>query len=132
MRRVVGSLAVATVVLAATVVLWAPAAKAASTVAQQLPAASEGRLPSGPVPAPSGAGIPAPLVILAGFAVLFVLVAAVTGAVRFLGWDPTWAAAWRHAWHEAEYRLGGGWLAMSEHFQRQKPARHPSREQPRA
>jgi hypothetical protein len=126
MRRVVGSVAVA------TVVLWAPAAEAASTVAQQLPAASNGRLPSGPVPAPSGAGIPVPLVILAGFAVLFVLVAAVTGAVRFLGWDPTWAAAWRHAWHEAEYRIGGGWLAIGDRSQRQKPSPHPSRERPPA
>lgn len=80
--------------------------------------AVNGRLPGGPVPAASGAGVPAPIVVLAVFAGLFLLVAAIGGAARLLGWDPAWAVAWRHSWNEAEYRIGGGWLALRDRFRR--------------
>jgi hypothetical protein len=69
------------------------------------------------------------MLILAGFAVLFVVVAAIAGAVRVFGWDPSWAVAWRHSWHEAEYRIGGGWLALRDRVRRRPPARYPPRGQ---
>lgn len=96
------------------VVLLAPAAHAST-------AAGSGGLPGGPVPAPGGAGVPAPIVILAVFAALFVLAAATAGVVRLLGWDPAWRVAWRHSWQEAEYRIAGGWLAVRDRFKRERP-----------
>lgn len=126
MRRLVGA------AVLATVVLWAPVARATTTVARHFPAASGGAVPGGPVPAPNGAGIPAPIVILAGFAILFLLVAAVGGAARLLGWDPPWAVAWRHSWSEAEYRIGGGWLALRDRFRRRTPERHRASDEPPA
>ena len=67
-----------------------------------------GRVPGGPVSATSGAGVPAPIVVLAVFGGLFLLAGALAGAVRLIGWDPTWAAVLRHSWSEAEYRIGSG------------------------
>jgi hypothetical protein len=85
-----------------------------------------GRLPGGPVPAASGAGVPAPIVLLAVFAGLFLLAAVIGGAVRLLGLDPAWAAAWRHSWREAEYRVAGGWLAMVDRLRGRTPDRSGS------
>jgi hypothetical protein len=82
-----------------------------------------GRLPGGPVPAASSAGVPAPIVALAVFAGLFLLAAALAGAVGLVGRDPAWAAAWRHSWNEAEYRIGGGWLALRDRLRRRTPHR---------
>jgi hypothetical protein len=83
-----------------------------------------GRIPGGPVPATSGAGVPAPIVVLAVFAGLFVLAAAVGGAARLFGWEPAWAMAWRHSWNEAEYRIGGGWLGLRDRVRRRANGRH--------
>ncbi len=102
-------------------VMCAPSASA-STDATRLTqlgssVAAEG-VPGGPVPARSGAGVPAPIVLLAVFAGLFLLAGAVAGTVRLLGWDPDWAEAWRHSWAEAEYRIEGGWLALVDRLRR--------------
>jgi hypothetical protein len=105
--------------------------KQTTTGAVQLASpATGGRLPGGPVPAASGAGVPAPIIVLAVFAGLFLLVAAVGGAARLLGWDPAWAAAWRHSWNEAEYRVGGGWLALRDRFRRRADGRYGPRGEP--
>jgi hypothetical protein len=99
-------------------VLRVPVANAMITVARHSPASGSEHLPGGPVPAPSGASIPAPIVALAAFACLFLLVAALGGAARLFGWSPAWATAWRHSWNEAEYRIGGWWLALGDRFRR--------------
>lgn len=111
----------------AMVLLCAPAA-GASTYGQVRPETTRavalaspgvgGRLPDGPVPAESGAGVPAPIVALAVFAGLFLLAAAVGGVARLFGWSPAWAIAWRHSWKEAEYRITGGWLSLRDRFKR--------------
>jgi hypothetical protein len=63
----------------------------------------------GPVTAPTNAGVPAPLLLMAAIAAAFALCAAVAGVFRVRGWDPVWLAGWRHSWAEAGYRLGGTW-----------------------
>lgn len=94
--------------------------------------ASSGRIPGGPVPAASGAGVPAPIVVLAVFAGLFVLAGAVGGVARLFGWNPGWATAWRHSWNEAEYRIGGGWLRLRDRFGRGAHGRDRPRGRPSA
>jgi hypothetical protein len=62
-----------------------------------------------PVTAATGAGVPAPIVVLAALAALFALVGVVAGVGHLRGWDPVWAEGWRHQWAEAGYRVGGTW-----------------------
>ena len=68
--------------------------------------------PRTPVPAsvtsPTDANIPAPILAMAGIAIVFAVSLGFGAAVRGFGWDPPWAAAWRHAWGEASYRAGAG------------------------
>jgi hypothetical protein len=109
----------------------APRQTTTGAVQLATPAVS-GRLPGGPVPAASGAGVPAPIVVLAVFAGLFVLVAALGGAARLLGRDSPWAVAWKHSWNEAEYRVGGGWLALRDRLRRRAAGRYRPRGQPPA
>ena len=45
--------------------------------------------------------------MLASLTVLLVLAAAFGGFARALGWEPAWAAHWRHACGEAAYRVEG-------------------------
>lgn len=61
------------------------------------------------VSAGSGAGTPAPLVLLAILAGLFLLAGLVVAAARALGLAPAWAPAARHAWGEAGFRAGAHW-----------------------
>jgi hypothetical protein len=63
----------------------------------------------GPLTAATGAGVPAPLLAMALLAVALALLAAAATLTRRSGWDPAWAAAWRHSFSEAGYRLAGGW-----------------------
>lgn len=68
--------------------------------------------PSAPLPASvtaaTDAGVPAPILAMAAVGILLALVAGLGAFARSFGWDPQWAAAWRHAWAEASYRVGGG------------------------
>lgn len=66
----------------------------------------------GPVTAATGASVPAPIVLLASIAGVLLAVLGVGWVARSRGWDPAWAATWRHAWDEAEYRVGGGWANL--------------------
>lgn len=68
----------------------------------------------GPVTAATNAPLPAPILI---GVVLLVLLATGGGALalaRARGWEPAWAAAWRHSCSEAGYRLGGLWADVSD------------------
>jgi hypothetical protein len=57
--------------------------------------------------APTSSGLPAPLVILTILGGVLAIAGAILGTARLRGWDPPWAARWRHAWHEAVYRIWG-------------------------
>jgi hypothetical protein len=68
--------------------------------------------PLAPLPpsatAATDAGIPAPILAMAALGIALALIAGLSSLARSFGWDPEWAAAWRHAWGEASYRVGGG------------------------
>ena len=76
------------------------------------PLASGTAAPRVPLPASvtaaTDAGVPAPILAMAGLGILLALIAGLGALARSFGWDPQWAAAWRHAWAEASYRVGGG------------------------
>jgi hypothetical protein len=61
----------------------------------------------GSVTQPTGAGVPAPLLILAVLAALIAVGSLLTGLVWWRGWSPAWAAGWRHMWSEATFRAQG-------------------------
>lgn len=61
------------------------------------------------VTSPTDADLPAPILLMAGLGLLLAAVLGTKALARGLGWDPAWAAGWRHAWGEASYRLSGGW-----------------------
>ncbi len=65
--------------------------------------------------------LPAPIALMAAFAALLALLGALLGVAHIRGWDPAWAAWWRHAWSEAGYRMGGAGedLADRLHMRRQ-------------
>jgi hypothetical protein len=115
--------AVLVLMMALTCAPSASASTHATTPTQFGSPVTAGGLPPGPVPAKSRAGVPAPILLLAVFAGLFLLVGAVAGTARVLGWDPGWAVAWRHSWAEAEYRIEGGWLALADRLRRRNPPR---------
>ena len=59
--------------------------------------------------APTGSDLPAPVLLLAILALALFLTGTVVMIARARGWDPAWAARWRHGWSEAGYRMGGTW-----------------------
>ncbi|MDQ6605049.1 MAG: hypothetical protein M3Z06_00705 [Actinomycetota bacterium] len=78
----------------------------------------------GSLTAATGSGIPAPIVLM-GLIVLAVgLVGVGVGLAGSGGWDPAWAAAWRHGLGEAGYRLSAiladfrDWRRSSRHRHR--------------
>jgi hypothetical protein len=72
-------------------------------------AGSGGRIPAASVTSSTGADLPAPIVLMAALAALGVLVGAVVAVANVRGFEPAWAATWRHAWSEAGYRASGTW-----------------------
>lgn len=82
------------------------------------PASHAPPLKLGPVTAATGARIPAPIVLLAALAGLLAALFGVAWLARVCGWDPAWAATWRHAWGEAEYRISGGWTNVVDRWRR--------------
>ena len=60
------------------------------------------------------ANVPAPILALAVLSILLVASFGVGALARGFGWEPRWAAAWRHAWAEASYRAGGGVDAFAD------------------
>jgi hypothetical protein len=95
--------------------LAARASGACSVAAQRAVLSARGARGAAPPPlpasltAPTDAGLPAPIVVMA----LVALIAGAVLGVRWVaiagGWEPEWALRWRHAWGEAEYRLAGRW-----------------------
>jgi len=70
-------------------------------------------LPSSVTP-PTDAGVPAPIILMTVVVVIVALVLAARAIVLATGWDPRWAARWRHAWGEAGYRVSGGWSDFAD------------------
>ena len=68
----------------------------------------------GSATAPTDAGLPAPIAILAVFAGLALIAAGAVGLARLRGWDPGWLARYRHSWREAGYRVSGAWSQLGE------------------
>jgi hypothetical protein len=66
----------------------------------------------GSLTAPTSAGVPLPILLLAAIATAIAAVMAVAGIARVRGWDPAWVAGWRHAWGEAGYRTDGAWAGF--------------------
>ena len=64
-------------------------------------------LEPGSLTAATGASLPAPMVLMAAFAAVLGLLGAIAAVWRWRGWNPRWAARWRHAWGEAGYRTNG-------------------------
>jgi hypothetical protein len=60
------------------------------------------------------AGLPLPMLLMAGLGLVMVAAAGLGALTRSFGWEPRWAAAWRHAWAEAAYRFGGGWAELTD------------------
>ncbi len=60
------------------------------------------------------ANVPAPIIAMAALAAVLAAAFGVGVLARGLGWEPRWAAAWRHAWDEASYRVGGGFDAFAD------------------
>ncbi len=61
------------------------------------------------VTAATHADLPLPIALMALIGIVIVLSAAAVGLTRARGWEPAWAASWRHTWGEAGYRAGGIW-----------------------
>jgi hypothetical protein len=60
------------------------------------------------------AGPPAPVVLMALLATVLALATGVALLARLRGWDPAWAASWRHMWSEAGYRTSGRWADLTD------------------
>lgn len=82
---------------------------AASTGGLGAVGSSNLRLPPGNVTAPTQAGLPAPILLLAVLAAAIGLIAALVGLARLRGWEPGVLPWWRHLWQESGYRAGGVW-----------------------
>lgn len=79
--------------------------------------ATAGTLPAGPplpasVTSSTDAGVPAAILLMAAIALVLAAAVAVLALARAFGWDPPWAASWRHAWAETAYRAEGGWAVL--------------------
>jgi hypothetical protein len=72
---------------------------------------SRSRLPASPTSA-TDAGLPLPILLMAALALVLFSAAALGALTRSIGWEPPWAAAWRHASAEAAYRVSGGWADL--------------------
>jgi hypothetical protein len=62
----------------------------------------------GSLTASTSAGLPAPILAMTVLGMLILATFVLRALARAFGWDPAWAARWRHACAEASYRVGGG------------------------
>lgn len=82
---------------------------AGSRAAAALPPLHPGSLTSS-----TSAGLPAPILAMAALGVLILTTFGLRALARAFGWDPAWAARWRHALAEASYRVGGGLGSLAD------------------
>jgi len=79
-------------------------------------------VPQAPLPAsatsPTNANVPLPMLLLGGLALVVALAGGAGVLIRSQGWDPRWAAAWRHAWAETGYRMSGGLSDAADRWRR--------------
>jgi hypothetical protein len=85
--------------------------------------ASGSGLRLGPLTAATDAGLPAPIALMALIALAVAVVVGGGVLARLRGWDPAWAAAWRHAGDEAGYRLSAIWADLADRL-RSRDRRH--------
>lgn len=64
--------------------------------------------------APTNAGLPAAIVVMAVLAAAAGIALAIGAIARSRGWEPDWVVRWRHACAEAWYRIGAGWSDFGE------------------
>jgi hypothetical protein len=62
--------------------------------------------------APTDAGLPAPIALMALVALIVAAVLCVRWVAIAGGWEPEWTLRWRHAWGEAGYRVAGRWREL--------------------
>jgi len=74
-------------------------------------------LPSS-VTAPTGSGLPLPILLLAAVAALLAAAASLAYWARLRGWEAAWAASWRHGAGEARFRARGRWDYLVERLRR--------------
>jgi hypothetical protein len=84
---------------------------------------SSERIPGAPalpssVTAPTGSGLPLPLLLLVVLGSLLAASAALTRWVSARGWVPGWTTTWRHGAAEARYRTAGAWLELRDRLRR--------------
>jgi hypothetical protein len=93
-------------------------ASGACTPGVKVNAGGSAPAPRTPLPAsvtsPTDADIPAPILALAALTALLATAAGLGALARAGGWEPLWAARWRHAWDEAAYRARGGFADFAD------------------
>jgi hypothetical protein len=80
-------------------------------------AGASGRFPALPqvsITGGTGAGVPAPIALMAVIGGLIALCIAASAIARWRGWQPPWLQSWRHAWQEAGYRANGTWTEFRD------------------
>lgn len=86
------------------------------------PVVAAASAPQVPLPAsatsPTNGSVPLPMLLLAGLALLAALAGGAAVVARRQGWEPHWAAAWRHAWAEAGYRMAGSLEDAADRWRR--------------
>jgi hypothetical protein len=79
-----------------------------------------GPIKLGPLTAATDAPLPAPIVILAALAGVFVLLGAGAAVIRARGWDPRWGPAARQSLGEAGHRIEGALQDASDRRRRRR------------
>jgi hypothetical protein len=79
-----------------------------------------GPIKLGPLTAATNAPLPAPIVILAALAGVFVLLAAGAAVIRARGWDPPWGPAARQSVGEAGSRIEGALQDATDRLRRRR------------
>jgi hypothetical protein len=83
-----------------------------------LPGGADG--PPAAVTAATGAGLPAPIVIVGVLAAVLALAGGIVALVDIRGWEPAWFADLRHASAEARYRTELAWAELTDRLRSER------------
>lgn len=96
------------------------AARASGSCARGVRLSTAGVVPAplrpGSLTAPTDADLPAPMLLMAAIAAIVLAALGAAAIAGAWGWDPPWAARWRHSWAEAAYRIGGGLESLGDRW----------------